>query len=387
MLGNTLQWHGDFAGAIVAFRQALALDSSSLGSDTPPCHACEAVSGIAAAYGYMDQWPLSEQTARFFVAARPESPSGWYALSEALFVRGDFAAALAADKRRQELLTHDDSPFFEARIAIWTGDFDRAEALLRSFITSGSPRIRGDAYWWLTISQRYQGRLTEALRSVHETGVTLHRAQVLLESGRYGDAARTAGPNAASWKLLRTDPKPYHARHITWMLVHHTVALAAAGDTGRLASIADSMEATGRRSGYGRDHLLHHHVRALLFKSRGQRDAAVQEFRRAIWSTTGGYTRTNYELGRLLIELGRTHEAIPVLQAALRNDGQSSFLYVTVTELRALLARAFAETGPADSARVHRQWAERAWRNADPAVKHRIPELLNIPIAGRSPGR
>lgn len=182
----------------------------------------------------------------------------------------------------------------------------------------------------------------------------------------------------SSEREWRRKPTPGGARHLTWGLLHYASALAATGDTGRLEALADTMEAIGRQSGYGRDPLLHHHVRGLLLKARGRREAAVQSFRRAIWSTTAGYTRTNYELARLLIELGRTEEAVPLLQAALRNDGQASALYVTYAELHALLARAFSETGPADSARVHREWAERAWRNADPNVRDRIPHLLNL---------
>lgn len=383
LLGRALHWQGDFSGAIVAFRQALALDSSSLRTDSPRCHACDALEAMAASYAFMDAWLQSEQVARFLVEARPQSPAGWLALSEALFVRGEFRGALAADKRRRALVVRDDIPLLEARIAIMTGDFARADRILRAFAGSDNPRTRSGALWWLAISQRYQGKLNDALRLVRETGVSLHIAQVLFESGRYTEAARVAGPPDSSWRLLRTDPRAGHARNMTWMLLHRAVALSAAGETGQVNWIADSMQAIGRRSGYGRDHLLHHHVRALLLKARGQRQAAAQEFRRSVWSTTAGYTRTNFELARLLIELGRADESIPLLQAALRNDGQASALYVTYTELHALLARAFAETGPADSARVHRDWALRAWRNADAAVKDRIPALLNIPVTRR----
>ena len=376
-LGKALHWQGDFAGAIIAFRQTLALDSSSLRSDSPRCYACQAVSGIAMTYGFMDSLAVAAQYARFLADNRPTWPTSWLALRETELQSGDFEGAIAADRRRQELLARDEDPLFSARVAMKRGDFAGADTILRSFAISGSQAIRDDALWWLTISRRYQGRMEDALSSIRPLRHILHEAQVLLEARRLDEAVR-----ASTWRrdpgAPRGDPNPAYARHITWALLHHASALAENGDTTRLEAIADSMEAIGRFSGYGRDPLLHHHVRALLFRARGQRLDAVREFRSAIWSTTAGYTRTNFELGRLLIELGRAEEAIPLLQAALRNDGQASGLYITYTELHALLARAFAETGPADSARVHRDWALRAWRYADANVRDRIPQLLNL---------
>ena len=60
-------------------------------------------------------------------------------------------------------------------------------------------------------------------------------------------------------------------------------------------------QALGTRSGYGRDQRLHHHVRALLLAARGKDEAAIEEFRRAIYSPNQGYTRTNVELAAVLL--------------------------------------------------------------------------------------
>jgi tetratricopeptide (TPR) repeat protein len=164
----------------------------------------------------------------------------------------------------------------------------------------------------------------------------------------------------------------FRARHTTWVLAHKADALAAAGDSAGVRALIEPVRSFGRVSGYGRDNRLHHHVRGLLLEARGRREEAMEEFRRAIWSPTSGYTRTNLELARLLLALGRPREAIPVLRAALAGSLQSSQLYVTHTELRALLGQAYAELGLADSAAAQRRWVARAIAGADPEVRERI---------------
>ncbi|MGI9180109.1 MAG: tetratricopeptide repeat protein, partial [Longimicrobiaceae bacterium] len=234
------------------------------------------------------------------------------------------------------------------------------------------------------ISLRYQGRLREALatarrlRSLYPEDQAATRippdavieAQVLFELGRGREAAAlfdslTAFPTEGSAPARI-------ARHHAWMLTHAATALAAAGDTAALPRLADSIQALGRRSAFGRDRRLHHHVRGLLLSARGQPEEAVAEFRRAIFSSSGGgYTRSSFELGRLLVDLGRPREAIAVLQPALRGPLDAANLYLTRTELHELLGRAFEAAGQPDSAAAHYQRVVTAWDHADPEVHPR----------------
>ena len=156
------------------------------------------------------------------------------------------------------------------------------------------------------------------------------------------------------------------------MLTHLVTALAAAGDTARLAALADSMEASGRRSAYGRDPRLHHYARGLLWRARGRLADAERELRAAIYSPNMGYTRTNLELGRVLLERHRPREAIAILAPALRGPLDASNLYVTHTELHELLAGAYDAAGETDSAAVHYRWVVNAWRNADAMFHARL---------------
>jgi len=128
----------------------------------------------------------------------------------------------------------------------------------------------------------------------------------------------------------------------------------------------------GQQSSYGRDHVLHHYIRGLLHQARGRPNEAVTEFRRAVFSPTYGYTRTNLELARGLLAVGRPGEAIAVLQPALRGPLDASNLYVTHTELHEMLARAFEAAGQRDSAISHYRWVVAAWRHADPEFRPRV---------------
>lgn len=84
-----------------------------------------------------------------------------------------------------------------------------------------------------------------------------------------------------------------------------------------------------------------------------------------------GYTRTNYDLARVLTTLGRPTEAITVLQPAFRGEIDASNMYVTRTDLHEALARAFDLAGMRDSAVVHYRAVISAWKAADGSMRAR----------------
>jgi tetratricopeptide (TPR) repeat protein len=161
------------------------------------------------------------------------------------------------------------------------------------------------------------------------------------------------------------------ARTLTWYLTLSATASAAGGDTLRVRALLDSVEATGRRSGFPRDRLLHHFLRGLLLASAGQHEEAVRSFRAAISSPTQGYTRINYELAGSLLALKRPQEAVAILRSALHGGIEGSGLYLTRTEAHERLAQSFEAAGRRDSAAVHFAIVERAWRGADRTYRAR----------------
>ena len=385
ILGRVLSGKGDVVGAIKMFRHVLVMDTLPLETSSARCLACEAMYGIVDSYWWADSLPAAERAAREWVRRQPAAPAAWSNLSARLGSQGKYPEALAALRTASRLAPADvDDVTLRAELALTVGDFAEADRLLRDRIRNGTPATRDRAAWDLDISFRNQGRLRNALAlaggtlsQAEDDGPTLVtaplpelvRAQVLFEMGRTREAATLFQSIAAS--PLDSMPAGRIARHGSWYLTHAATALAAAGDTGRLAALADTIQTIGERSTYGRDPLLHHHVRGLLFAARRKPDDAVAEFRRAMYSPTLGFTRTNLELGRGLIALGRPREAIASLAPALRGGLEGSNLYVTRTELHEMLARAFDAAADPDSATVHYQAVLSAWRRADPQFRAR----------------
>jgi tetratricopeptide (TPR) repeat protein len=385
ILGRALSGRGDVVGAIKMFRHVLAMDTLPLESSSARCLACEAMFGIVDSYWWADSLPAAERAAREWVRRQPAAAAAWSNLSARLGSQGKYPEALAALRTASRLAPAEvDDVNLRAELSLTVGDFAEADRLFRDRIRNGAPASRDRAAWDLDISFRNQGRLRDALAlaggnlsQADNDGPTLVtaplpelvRAQVLFEMGRTREAATLFQSIAAS--PLDSMPAGRIARHGSWYLTHAATALAAAGDTGRLAALADTIQKIGARSTYGRDPLLYHHVRGLLLAARRKPDDAVAEFRRAIYSPTLGFTRTNLELGRGLIALGRPREAIASLAPALRGGLEGSNLYVTRTELHEMLARAFDAASDPDSATVHYQAVVSAWRRADPQFRAR----------------
>jgi tetratricopeptide (TPR) repeat protein len=259
------------------------------------------------------------------------------------------------------------------------GDFGVADSILRR---RAHDDPNGDGSWLLGISLRYQGRLRDALattrhaqiRQPHtpsEAPIGIAEAIVLFEMGRYDESAEAFRKIAAT-PAYSPQFRARIARDRAWNLTHEATARAAAGDTAALSVLADSIESAARASAYGRDRRLHHYVRGLLLRARGEPESAVVEFRRAIFSLTEGYTRDNYELARTLLSLHRPKEAIAVLQPALRGSMQASNSYITYSEIHELLAQAFDAAGRSDSAATHYAYVVRAWPAADPDFRARF---------------
>jgi predicted Zn-dependent protease len=156
------------------------------------------------------------------------------------------------------------------------------------------------------------------------------------------------------------------------MLTQSAGARAAAGDTASLPRLADSVQALGEESGYGRDRRLHHYVRGLLYSARGNDSAAISELRAAIYSVNAGFTRTNYQLARVYLRDKRPRDAIAVLQPTLRGALEASNLYLNRTEIHEMLAQAWDAAGVRDSAVAHYAWVTKAWAAADPFFRPRL---------------
>jgi len=373
---------GDALGALPHARRVIAMDSLGMRGTQPRCRACEAFTVMVRAYQFADSAAAAERVAREWLQLQPRSARAWHELAAVLEMEGRFAEALAARRTAVSISPgHPYDALYPAMVRIQMGDFAEADARLRELAADGTQTVQSDALWFLTISLRNQGRLREGLETITRlehmgqwgSAASQQRAQVLFELGLARDAAvlfdsigRASFPQLVPGQI---------ARHRSWNLVHQASALAAAGDTGSLSALADTLEWWGRRSSYGRDPRLHHHVRGLLLAARGQLEPAAGEFRSAIYSPTVGYSRTNLELATTLLRLHRPSDAVPVLQSALRGGIEGSSLYLTQTELHLALGRAWEAAGRPDSAVVQYRYVLAAWRNADPHFRARLDSV------------
>jgi tetratricopeptide (TPR) repeat protein len=267
-----------------------------------------------------------------------------------------------------------------ALFQIARGNYESAEERLLSQ-ARGDDQLRGDARWYVMIALRNQGRLREALRvgrgnlprndpwwGLDPKPDTLNSALIEYEQGKPASCIgmMEAVPRQPNHRQLAADWPGQAAREESWALARLVMCRASQGDTTGFSAMADTLQKLGSISNFGRDRRLHHYVRGLLWKARGKPEQAVAELQAAISSPTFGFTRINYELGQLLLQLGRPGDAVAILQPALRGALDASNLYLSRTEIHELLAKAWDSAGRADSARAHWAQVERSWRGADP---------------------
>lgn len=363
---------GDFLSAVVEARRALSLDSLTHYSSL--CNACDAYRVLIYAFVYADSLSAAEQVARGGVRVWPGSANAWHDLSGVLGGQGRRNEALAAYRRAEALDAAAADAWTPVRIALLADDYAEAEDLIESRIRLDG--VSSNSHWWRIISLRNQGRLTEALTAARDLkriaswSGSLAEAQVLFEMGHYKRAARRFESSARALATSAIDPGA-RARDMSWLLTHAASAWVAAGDTARLARLADTIQSVAHLSAYGRDWRLPAHIRGLLWQARGVPERATEEFRAALFSPGDGFTRTNLEWARALLSLGRPQAAVAVLQPALRGSVDGSNFYVTRSELHEMLARAFEAAYQPDSAATHYALVAAAWNDAESGMRQR----------------
>jgi serine/threonine protein kinase len=387
--GTHLSNTGRFAEAIPHFERAVALDSLGLHAERAPCVSCDALQRIVTAYLLADSPAEAVATAERWAALQPASSRPWHALASAWLYTGEFERALEARGRAAALRVGNTADLlFPGVVALHRGELDEADRLFRLHARDGTPEMRRSALWWLVIGLRNQGRFAEALdasRALFEASRdtappaawrapgTFAMAQVLMEGGRHAEAADLFESLALGYDEYSASRQ---ARNDTWVLTHAGTARAAAGDTAALARLADSVEVLGARSGYGRDRRLHHYLRALLERSRGGAEQAVEaHLRAALYSLPGGFSRINLELAGSLLRQGRHREAAAVAGAPLRYSSESNGIAATRTDVHELLGRIHDSAGARDSAVAHYRAAAEAWHRGDAVVRPRLDRV------------
>lgn len=398
-LGRGRLWSGDFLGAIAPFQRVLAMDSVSLAilAENPggvtACHACEAYGGLIEAYHHLDSLPAFVRVAREWLRRQPTSVGAATRVAHGYLFQDRLGEALAAAQVAMAIDPDVPQDALRAQVALRRGDLASAEAYYRA-LAAGPPPQRGEGWKFMSVLKRMRGRPTEALEwglqlqatsddplppgSVSYNG--LFAAAARYDMGQYAwaaallDSITLAAPDSTASR---------RARHRIWTQTHRATALAAAGDTTELAALADSVEQWGHASSYGRDRRLHHHIRGLLATARGNPGLAAREFEQALFSPVLGYTRTNLELARAYLQLGRPRDAAHIASAALRGTYDGPNLYANRTELSEMAALAWDAAGEPDSALVRYREVLANWTDAEPRL-HRRREHARLRVAALS---
>ena len=373
LLGNVRAISGDFIGAMREARRVREMESD-LGTGAAACRACDAYLLESGALLAADSLAAAESVARHWLQDYPNSVSAAGRLAETLERAGRFTEAnallLASDSMGGRPRVDDARPLI---YLIRQGRFGEADARLRVRL-KGTPAEATSARWLLLISLRSQGRFHEALELARQPiSQAALPPQVLghayFEAGELSAATAALDSLAALQSDFRSEGT--RARSQSWALAHLATSLAAQRDTARLADVAIQLERVGARSLYGRDRIAFHYARGMLLIVTGKDLDAEQELRAAMFSRTEGFSRVNFELGRLYLRHARPRAALDVIEAALRGPIDASSYYVTQTELRELLAQAYDTLGIADSAAMLYHEVASAWSGADEPYRQR----------------
>jgi DNA-binding SARP family transcriptional activator len=361
----------DAAGAKRLLRRAMELDLASGGGRGTVCRLCLGFRGLTAVLRSEDSLDTAEVVTRRWMELLPGDPGARAALSYIFLAQGRYTETL----REWLVLDSLGSPPPDLRTAgirlrIHAGRLAEADVAVQAALADLAADTRSEARWLGVISLRHQGRYRDAGALLRQGPEPFHQAILAFETGRYGAAAEAFRKLADDF---REYPEPHiGARNVAWRLTLAGMAHASAGDTAVVRRLADSVEAIGRESLYGRDARLHWFLRGLLLAGNGEHVPAVEAFERAISSPSEGFTRINWELARSLMVLDRASEAIPLLRSALHGGVDGPNLYITRTELHELLAQAFDQAGQRDSARAHYAVVAAAWAAADPVLAPRV---------------
>lgn len=389
-LGYALAHAGDFPSAIDQLRSAIAADSSMLASalsGEAPCRACLAMQLGAQTYIFMDSMDAAHRWIDAWSAAGGIAANvlGFRAVVHDL--SGNRAAALAVLESMPADARAAFAPDFLIESAIRAGEFEEAARRIAAHLASDDANERRIGLWWDVIYNHTRGRLREAaaaadrfcaVRTSPPDDCAQIRANALVPFGRFDEAVAGLERRLGLPESDAPGASGLNARRRTWLLTHLAQVHAARGDTAALARIADSVASVGRRSAYGRDRRLHHHIRGLLYSIRGAHAQAAESFRVAEYAPTYSLAQTRYGWGTSLLALGRANEAAAVLDPLLRRTLTSVGSYFSQAEVHLILAQALAASGRTAAARGHLTWVERAWEGADPPVLERLAAVRRL---------
>jgi len=378
MLGISTVLQGDPQPALVHFTRVLDMDSASLRSGGDGCAACAAMEAMIEANVMLDSLSEAERYARRWLEVQPGSVPARGRLVEILDGQGRFAEATTLLGSGATARDREDSIVSVAKHWIRAGELATVDSLLQTWINRTNGPARAPLLYFHAVALRHQGRFRVALEVARRLrGMAGERAfggaappsalveaQTLFELGRLREASALFD-SIARWPATG-QPASVQATFRVQALTMMAVSLHAAGDTGRLALLADSLERDGQRAFMFRPRDQHHFVRGLLHAARGNDADAISAFERALGSAKSDFGRVNLALAGIYLRQNRPREAIAILRPAARGWFlETTNLHLSLTEVHERLAQAWDMAGVPDSAAVHWKRVADSWEFAD----------------------
>lgn len=373
--------------AIPVFERVLQMDSLGTRPGARQCVACDAFAGLQYCYVSLDSFPAAERVARRWIAATPNNPRPYEALSSILAMTGRAGPAMqaVADAKARGLSGFDLAEY-EWSTRLFLEQYDAADSVLEAAIPSAGPGDRAALWFDLAVTLRAQGRFREAFAAIQrgrdanppgalrdhemERALLQVKGQTLIEVHRFGEAAATFDSVGSLFNPRETELNKQRIELAS--LAMAAMARAEGGDTVHLAAVAESIARRTADSGLQRSRTLGNYLMGRLYAARGQPQKAIEYFKAAHYSSTLGLTLVDLGLARAYMTLGQGSDAVAVLQPALRSYRTGNGLYATRTTIHEELARAWQMAGNADSARYHWNRVVLAWSSADPMLAPRL---------------
>ena len=389
MFGLSLVLIGEPREAIPHYERVVTMDSGSLRSRDGSCAACMAIDGLIDANVMLDSIGEAMRLARAWLGIDPGSSAARARVIQMLDAEGRYADAMDVLRGGPFAGSAEDSVLSLAKHWIRAGELSAADSLLRASLRRARGTAQAPLLFFRAMVLRDQGRLQEALVVASRLSVmsgerpiagasppaALVEAQLLLELGRPRDAAALFAA-IARWPASGQSVSVQATQRVQTVSMM-AASLDASGDTSSLAALADSLERDGQRSLMFRPREQHHYVRGLLLAARGDDDAAVTAFERALSGSGADFARANLALAALHLKHNRPSEAIVALQPAARGWFlESTNLHSSLTEVHERLAHAYDAAGMSDRAAVHWRRVARSWSDADAQFSLRLRQAV-----------
>jgi DNA-binding SARP family transcriptional activator/TolB-like protein len=382
-LTSVLNHHGKWRESDAVFRRLLALDSIAVSRGDGPCVPCSAYSGLIGVREFAGDFAGADSLSRRWIALQPDVVSAWEELSTAQEFQGRFDAALVSARRAIALSDGPGDLIRVGRVLIAARRYAEADSVIRGLARLAPAYNEGAFDLRVTLlRERGQHRAALALVDASRDG----DANELLAAQTY---ALIGQPRRSMDRFLRMKqppgaaPEPISpvmsvtgdfARAESWHRALFADAIWETDDTVHLRALADTLQQVSARSYYGRDWVLHHHVRGLIALRAGRYDEAMHELSLARWGVAG-WTRTLAAYADAAIAAGRPADALPALRDAYRGTLDAMGRYEPRSEFDYRMAVVFHALGQRDSAGVYASYVKRAWRDADPEWKQRVVKL------------